>query len=420
MSNSNSSIIHNKGIRIALFDTDTAYTAEMDTYFRNQPETGIALVYKESTFTSGMSDQLDSLEIDAVILSIDAMDQPLSVLEELEAKGYRKIVFLFDSLNDARMDQLADQKLDMVYKYASPEQLVAVLQSLPRRYRKTRSIEEEMKETLDTSVGSVYTVYSPKGGTGKTTVAVNMALQYAQKGIKTLLIDLAMFSGAAPMLKVSVKGQGLTSIITALELDRTLLASDMLIDIIQNNIITVTLEKEGQLYMLPAASPVKMEKFGLEDTAAVIQAVRDEYDVVIIDTSSELCERNLAAFTEATKILLLTTPDIVAGWNLLQIKDFFHKLMLPQEKVQLVFNKASKYVEFDNKELAILLDYPIIAEIPDQYRQIQGYMNKGMPIAYKEWLSVNYDFKKLAHILHPVFTPKELKKPSPLRSFFVE
>ncbi|MBN6188051.1 AAA family ATPase [Aneurinibacillus sp. BA2021] len=409
----------NKTIRIALFDRDSAYIADTTEYFHEHPEVGIEIVHSAERLTSDGQDVLIELAVDAVLIGIDAMENPEVSLDELLAGNCRKIILLFDSLNDSRMELFAAKQIDLLYKHASPIQFITAIHSLPKQYRKDLAQVEVDTEQLREK-GVIYTVYSPKGGTGKTTIAANMALYYAQKGIKTLLIDLSMFGSVAPMLKVPVKGQGLSSVITALELDRTLQQNDKLLSAILDNIVIVTQDKEEELHILPAASPVKMEKLSLEDMAAILRQVRVHYDVVIIDTSSELSERNIAAFTEATKILLIATPDIIAGWNLLQIKDFFHKLMLPKEKVNLIFNKSSKYVEFNNHELAALLDYPVIAEIPDNYRQIQGYMNKGLPVAYKEWLSVNYDLKKLAHLLYPVFTPKELKKPSAIRSFFIE
>ncbi|WP_084024373.1 tyrosine-protein kinase family protein [Vulcanibacillus modesticaldus] len=60
-------------------------------------------------------------------------------------------------------------------------------------------------------------VTSPQGGSGKSTIAVNMAIHYAKKNLKVLLIDLAIYGSIPSMLKIPIRGKGMSSLITALE-----------------------------------------------------------------------------------------------------------------------------------------------------------------------------------------------------------
>jgi len=238
-------------------------------------------------------------------------------------------------------------------------------------------------------------VTSPQGGSGKSTIAVNMAIHYAKQNIKVLLIDLAVYGGIPAMLKIPIRGKGMSSLITALEQNEGQFQIEQLSEYFKDSI--VTFEKEPNLHILLSASPLKMEKMTAGHTSSIIQiAKKEKYNMIIIDTSSEPCERNISAIEGVDLILIPTLQDVTSGWKVILFKELLDNLSIPREKVALIINRCNKHSGFNNQEFQTEIGYPIIYEIDDISKDMQKYANMGIPAENSGKKSASAPFQKLA------------------------
>ncbi|WP_084024375.1 hypothetical protein [Vulcanibacillus modesticaldus] len=142
---------------------------------------------------------------------------------------------------------------------------------------------------------------------------------------------------------------------------------------------------------------MKMEKLTANHTNQILlTAKKENYNIIIIDTSSELCERNVAAIEHADLLLIPTLQDVTSGWKVILFKEILDNLNVSREKVALVINRCTRYSGFNNQEFQTETGYPIISEINDMSKWIQKYVNKGIPIENTGKRKISGPFQKLA------------------------
>ena len=189
--------------------------------------------------------------------------------------------------------------------------------------------------------GQIWTVYSPKGGAGATTVAANLAVELQTKlGKSACLVDADYHSGDLAL------ALNLNPVYTMVDISLNFRRLDSVF--LQG---TLTRHPSG-IYLL-AAPP-----HGSVDTAAIpadhIQAVldllRSMYDVVIVDTARVLSEETMAALWSATRIVLLIERSLPFLRGYRRTLEMLDAIGVPRERVDVVISKDS------NSKAAVPLD----------------------------------------------------------------
>ncbi len=201
--------------------------------------------------------------------------------------------------------------------------------------------------------GRVVTVFSPKGGSGKSVVSTNLAVAAAtHAGRKTLLIDLDLqFGDAAIML-------GLAPDNTVRELLGTPAALD------GEKLGVYTERHSSGVDVLPAPmSPEDAELVGEEAIRTLLQVAREAYDFVVVDTAPFFYGPMLATLDQTDELLLLCNPDVPTLKNVRLTLKTLELLSFPEDRLRIVLNRASANL-MDRGDVEAALDRKVDWVLP--------------------------------------------------------
>jgi pilus assembly protein CpaE len=197
----------------------------------------------------------------------------------------------------------------------------------------------------------VVTVFSAKGGAGATTVATNIALALQLRGVRVCILDLALAFGD---VAVSLQLAPQRTVVDALELGTSREALSEL----------VTSHPSGLDCVLAPVDPSGAERMPPATIRLLVNAMRDRYDVVVIDTASELSEHVLEAFDAADRLVIVTTPEIPAIKNTRIALDVLDLVGHPRERRRVLLNRADPSLGLTVEDIEEALGAQLVAQVP--------------------------------------------------------
>jgi pilus assembly protein CpaE len=216
--------------------------------------------------------------------------------------------------------------------------------------------------------GRLVTVFSPKGGTGKTVLSTNISASLAKHwGKRALLLDLDLqFGDAAIMLGLEPDKTIFDLVVAPGELDSEKLAG------------YITRHQCG-LEILPA--PLRPEDAELVTEAKLgrlLEVARDSYDVIVVDTSPFFHGPMLATLDRTDELLMLCGLDVPTLKNVRLSLQTLDLLSFPTARIRFVLNRANSKVGMSKKEVEGALDMKVAFEIPSD-RAVPVSVNRGNP-----------------------------------------
>ena len=216
--------------------------------------------------------------------------------------------------------------------------------------------------------GRLVTVFSPKGGTGKTVLATNLSASLAKHwGKRALLLDLDLqFGDAAIMLGLEPE-KTIYDLVTAPgELDSEKLAG-------------YTTRHPSGLDILPAPlRPEDAELVTEQKLGRLLEVARESYDVIVVDTSPFFHGPMLATLDRTDELLLLTSLDVPTIKNVRLSLQTLELLSFPRDRIKVVLNRANSKVGMQRKEVESALEMNVGFEVPSD-RAVPIAVNRGNP-----------------------------------------
>ncbi len=235
-------------------------------------------------------------------------------------------------------------------------------------------------------------IFSTKGGVGKTIISVNLAVALAQEGKRVILVDLDLQAAQdmSRMLDVSAQYSlyDMSAIIDKIkELDN-----------IKNYI---TLIPAAGIDFLPAIKrPKQASHITIERVDAVIHMLLDKYDFVILDGGKAFTDSLISAFNCSNLIMFVVTPDIISVYETRWGLDVLQSLHFPLKMVKLLLNRAESKSSLSLQEIRLALPSEIISHVPSEGRIVGMALNRGIPVIIDSPnCKVSQAIKKLAQTL---------------------
>ncbi|MGN0334307.1 MAG: AAA family ATPase [Lachnospiraceae bacterium] len=214
----------------------------------------------------------------------------------------------------------------------------------------------------------VLTVFSAKGGIGKTTVAVNLAMALAERGKKVAIVDLDLQFGDVPVF---------------LDLEPKETIAELMQDAYAPNIDTIRsymVMHSGGVHVLCAPkSPEYAEMIPAERVQALLTLMRSYYDFVIIDTASVFNDVTMTAMELSNTIYFVVGQDVSILKNARLAMNLLESLQ-QKEKVQVLVNHTSDSKGISLEDVEKVLHAPVHLTLPGEQIIAVNALNKGIPL----------------------------------------
>ena len=231
------------------------------------------------------------------------------------------------------------------------------------------AIRKAARATAERPTGRLVTVFSPKGGSGKTVVATNLAVSAARAGLRSLLIDLDLqFGDSALSLAVTPR---------ATIADLAVSASEVNVERLR---AFVSVEPRTRVAVLPAPQrPEDADLVGQAELAAVLEAARSAYDAVVVDTGPLFDGAMLAALDHTDRLLLICNPEVTSLKNVRIGLQTIERLGFDRERVSLVANRIGAAGAVSRADIETALETEVAFELPDD-PAVPVAVNRALPV----------------------------------------
>jgi pilus assembly protein CpaE len=327
------------------------------------------------------------LDPDVVLMDINMPDMDgIAATEAIRQKSPHSQVVILSVQGDQnymRRAMLAGAR-DFLTKPPAGDDLISAVRRSGEMARSERSKAKSGRAGVDGSSmrraaaqgapigvvqGRVVTLYSPKGGTGCTTLAVNLAIALHNEDTRVVILDANLQYGDVAMF---FNEQGKNTI-----LDIAPRVDELDADVVEETMIKH--EASGIHILAAPQRPELAEKISAEQFIKVLEFLRRMYSYVVVDTSSLLTDIVLAAIDQSDAIVLVTTQDIPAIKNARLFLDLLQTMGIDRGRVVFVMNKFDRRIGITPDRVGENLREKISAVIPLDERTVIPAVNKGVP-----------------------------------------
>jgi pilus assembly protein CpaE len=219
----------------------------------------------------------------------------------------------------------------------------------------------------------IITVFSPRGGVGCSTVAINLAVAlHEQIDGRTLLMEGKLhFGHLGLMLNVRPRNSLAELIPHSNALDAALIED-------------VVVHHATGIEVLLSPSNIEMAQ-GIkpDDMLNILRGVRPLYDFIVIDSGSFLNENTVTLMDLSDRILLVANPDLASLHDVSRFIQISRTLGYPPGKVLVVLNRAGMLGGVKTKDIEAALHQPPFVTIPEDGTKAIRSLNRGVPMYFK-------------------------------------
>jgi len=219
------------------------------------------------------------------------------------------------------------------------------------------------------TTGRIITVVAPKGGTGKTALATNLAVGLAAAGNqRVVLVDLDLqFGDVADALQLRPESsiadlhQGVGGLNTT-------------------NLKALLVKRGENLFALAApANPADGDDITAGEVEEILLGLAAEFDVVVVDTSAGITEATLSAVEASSDLMLVCDLSVASVRGLRKVVDTLDQLEISRPKRHFILNRADSRVGVTADDASAVVGMKVSVAIPSA-RDVPLSMNQGIPV----------------------------------------
>jgi pilus assembly protein CpaE len=338
-----------------------------------------------------------SVKPDVVLMDINmpGMDG-ITATEKLAAEVPTAAVIMMSVQGEAdylRRSMLAGAREFLVKPFSSDE-LTASIRQVWTREKDKQSRYAPVAAPVEASrngsgePASVVAVFSPKGGVGRTTISVNLAVAAAQDGKRVALVDSSFqFGDVGVLLNLNPRNKSIADLAGELQAGEQYDSLDGFL----------VAHSSGVRVLLAPPTPEQAELINPAAVKQVLEALRSENDLVVVDCPSSFNETTIAVLDEADMILTLLTLEITSVKNMRLFLEVCEQLGYGPEKIRLVLNRADSTLGIRVADVEHSIGRKVDHTIVSDGRSVVYALNRGVPffLSNRE-AQVSQDIARLA------------------------
>mgnify|MGYP002681553863 CR=1 FL=1 len=222
---------------------------------------------------------------------------------------------------------------------------------------------------MPAQMGKIVTVYSPKGGSGKTTISTNLSIALHKEDAPAAIIDANLQYGD---VAVFLNEQGKNTI-----LDLAPRVDELDPEIVRD--VMISHSTSGISALLAPPKPEYYDSVTGEQFSKLIHFLQRMFAWVVIDTTSYLTDVVQTALDVSNAIILITTQDIPSIKSCNLFLNLMDKSGISRERILFIMNRYNKQFNIAPKNIGDSLRQPVVHAIAEDDRSVNISINKGIP-----------------------------------------
>ena len=352
------------------------------------PELSVAVFATDNDQRAVLQVLVDGTSVARTVCSNAAMPQAANDPVIRKTKPFAPDVVLVDmASNDATAalraieflhQELPDAAVFAIGPMTQPQLIVNAMRAGVREYIERPTTTTDLLDAFvrltatrrkpgrETSRGKVFTVVNAKGGSGATTVAVNLALALQSAHHNTALVDLAPLGHCALHLNLRPNFTVSDAVTNLHRLDSSLLESFMA-------------RHDGGLQVLAGAGSPAPTEPSSSDFARLFDTMVGLFRYIVVDCSSRQDSATRLVSNLSEKILLIAHADVASLWSAGRVAQYLGESG-SRDRFALVLNRYRKVAGFNEAETEAAIGAPVLWRIPNQYFAVSTAIDRGVPL----------------------------------------
>lgn len=303
----------------------------------------------------------------------------ISAAEQLSVASPTTAIVMMSVQGEAdylRRSMLAGAREFLVKPFSSDELCAAIRQVHVREQDKIGRIAPVMSAAAEPAggkgKGQVISVFSPKGGVGRTTLAVNLAVALASGlGRSVALVDACLqFGDIGVLLNLN---------------PRTRSVMDVLVEPARANEAidgALLVHSAGVRVMLAPPSPEMAELITVEHLRRVIERLRETHDYVVVDCPPVFQDHTLSVLDASDLILGVLTLEITSIKNVRLFLELAHQLGYAEDRIRIVLNRADSAFGIRVVDVEATIGRKVDHTVVSDGRKVVYALNRGVPFVW--------------------------------------